>query len=370
MPIKLISVVGARPNFMKIAPIAAAIDQTGGFTNLLVHTGQHYDEKLSRIFFDELGIPKPDVNLGIGSGTREEQIEKIMNAFEPLVLSENPDAILVVGDVNSTIACARVAKTHGVKVIHVEAGLRSFDKAMPEEHNRVATDKISDYLFVTEQSGMDNLAQEQVPGRRFLVGNVMIDNLVRSLPKVSKSTIRESLGLQEQQYLVATFHRPSNVDKREDLDKLIDTLEQLCQRTTVVLPLHPRTRQSMASHGLTKRMDGVSGLVTVDPLGYLDFLRLVTGALGVVTDSGGIQEETTYLGIPCLTMRENTERPITIDVGTNVLIGADRQRLLSELDQVIAGTFKSGAQPPLWDGLAAPRIVEILRNELGAEKLT
>jgi len=365
----VLNVVGARPNFMKIAPLMHAMRRQSAIEPLLVHTGQHYDANLSRVFFDELDIPRPDINLGVGSGDRARQIDEIMRLFEPVLVRERPDLVLVVGDVNSTIACARVAKRHRVKVAHVEAGLRSFDDAMPEEHNRRETDEIADFLFVTEESGMVNLDKEAVPGRRFLVGNVMIDTLVGNLQKARTSSILGDLGLEPTKYLVATFHRPSNVDARETLENLVETIEQLCARAPLVLPLHPRTRHSLGVHGLAVALDAIPALNLVDPLGYLDFLRLLTDARAVVTDSGGIQEETTYLGVPCLTMRENTERPVTMALGSNVLVGSDRTRLLDELDKVMSGSHRESRIPPLWDGAAAPRIVEILRRELDAASI-
>ncbi|MCC7413848.1 MAG: UDP-N-acetylglucosamine 2-epimerase (non-hydrolyzing) [Gammaproteobacteria bacterium] len=362
---KIINIVGARPNFMKIAPLIAEMRRHDDLGQVLVHTGQHYDDKLSDVFFEQLGIPRPDINLGVGSGPREQQIEKIAQAFEPVLVREQPTAVLVVGDVNSTIACARVARRHGVAVVHVEAGLRSFDPSMPEEHNRCETDGISDYLFVTEASGMDNLAREGVPGKRYLVGNVMIDTLVRNLDQARASTILSTLGIQPGRFMAATFHRPSNVDSEQALTRLVDTLAALCERAPLVLPLHPRTRHSAAGWGLLERLQRIDGLKLTDPLGYHDFICVVMNALAVVTDSGGIQEESTYLGVPCLTLRENTERPVTITVGTNTLLGSDRTALLAHVDEIVAGRYKRGAIPPLWDGHAAERIVAILREELG-----
>ena len=363
--LRIINVVGARPNFMKIAPLVTEMDRHADIESLLVHTGQHYDDNLSRVFFDELGIPRADLNLGVGSGAREAQIEQIRAAFEPVVSEHRPDAVLVVGDVNSTIACASVARQHRISVVHVEAGLRSFDSDMPEEHNRRETDQISDYLFVTELAGMQNLDAEGVNGKRFFVGNVMIDTLVGNLERARESDILERLGLGPRGYFASTFHRPSNVDSAEDLGGLIDLIERVCTRSPLVLPLHPRTRQSLLNHGELNRLQEVPGLVLTEPLGYLDFLRLVQNARGVITDSGGIQEETTYLGIPCLTMRANTERPVTIDLGTNVLIGTDREKLLHHVDEIMLGRFKTGEIPPQWDGHAAPRIVRVLQEELG-----
>jgi UDP-N-acetylglucosamine 2-epimerase (non-hydrolysing) len=362
--LSILNIVGARPNFMKIAPLMRAMAQAPGVHGTLVHTGQHYDATLSQVFFDELGIPRPDVDLGIGSAPRLDQIERIERAFEPLLLERCPDVVLVVGDVNSTIACAAVARRHGVKVAHVEAGLRSFDDAMPEELNRRETDEISDLLFVTEPSGLRNLENERVPGRAFLVGNVMIDTLVAHVERAKEARSAERLGVAGKDYLVATFHRPSNVDAVESLSRLVEALRAMSGRLPVVLPLHPRTRASLERHTLSAEIAAISGLTLTDPLGYLDFIGLVAGARGVVTDSGGIQEETTYLGIPCVTMRENTERPVTIEVGTNVLVGSDFELLVENVDAIAAGSFKRGAVPEFWDGHAAPRIVEILHREL------
>ncbi|MGH6636435.1 MAG: non-hydrolyzing UDP-N-acetylglucosamine 2-epimerase [Gammaproteobacteria bacterium] len=358
------NIVGARPNFMKVAPLIREMQRCPDLSPLLVHTGQHYDDKLSRIFFSELGIPEPDINLGVGSGSREEQIKKIQYAFEPVLAKEMPHLVVVVGDVNSTIACASVAKRHGVKVAHVEAGLRSFDLGMPEEHNRRETDQISDFLFVTEQSGLENLRKEKIRGACFLVGNVMIDTLVHNLEGALRSSILETLSLSPKSYIAATFHRPSNVDRREDLQRLIDVLINITKKAPLVFPIHPRTRRSLQDSGLFQALTKAEQLILTEPLGYLDFLKLVSGSLAVVTDSGGIQEETTFLGVPCLTMRENTERPVTIALGTNVLVGAEPARLMDELDKILAGKNKKGEKPPLWDGRAASRIVQIVREQL------
>lgn len=353
---KVINIVGARPNFMKIAPLVRAFAKHHSIVQRLVHTGQHYDPLLSDVFFRELGIPAPDVSLNVGSLPKDEQIAKISECFAPIVMAEKPDIVLVVGDVNSTIACAQTAKQFGVKVAHVEAGLRSFDLRMPEEHNRIATDIISDFLYVTEQSGMDNLAKEGVSGQAVLVGNCMIDTLIHDLPRAKASKKREELGLSAKGYIVATFHRPSNVDTPEALLALTETVEALCSQAPLVLPLHLRTKHALEKFGLSQRFFSIPKLIVTEPLGYIDFIGLVAASLAVVTDSGGIQEETTYLGVPCLTMRENTERPVTVMVGTNVLLGSDRVRLMQELDKIKVGSFKSGEIPPLWDGLAAERI--------------
>ena len=365
-PIKIINIVGARPNFMKIAPLVHEMGRHREIESLLVHTGQHYDDNLSRIFFDDLRIPRPALDLGIGSGSREEQIRRIQAVFDPVVRRERPDLVLVVGDVNSTIACAEVARRHRARVAHVEAGLRSFDLSMPEEHNRRETDRISDYLFVTEASGLRNIEQEGVPGKAFMVGNVMIDALIANLDRARESRILDTLGLEKGAYMVATFHRPSNVDRASDLRQLLETLAAVCRRGTLVLPLHPRTRHSLESHRLSADIHAIENLRLTEPLGYVDFLRLLTTAKAVITDSGGIQEETTWLGIPCLTMRDSTERPVTITIGTNVLVGSDFGALLRALDKITRGEAKTGEVPPLWDGRAAARIVAILLRELGA----
>ena len=362
--IRSVNIVGPRPNFMKIAPLMKEMQAHPMIAPRLVHTGQHYDENLSDIFFEELGIPRPDLNLEVGSGSREEQIEAIKAAFRPVLKSESADAVLVVGDVNSTIACASIAREQGLPVVHVEAGLRSFDMSMPEEINRLETDAISDYLFVTEESGMRNLSNEGAPGKAFLAGNVMIDTLLENLERARNTGKVAQLGLSPGHYMVATFHRPSNVDTRDSLERVLELLEAVAARSPLVLPVHPRTRASAERHGLSARLHGIAGLHTVEPLGYLDFIGLVVSSRGVVTDSGGIQEETTALGIPCLTMRANTERPVTVDIGSNLLIGDDHERLLAEVDNIVAGRYKQGRVPPLWDGQSARRIVDVLVREL------
>jgi UDP-N-acetylglucosamine 2-epimerase (non-hydrolysing) len=360
----VLNVAGARPNFMKVAPLMRCLARRPDVRQILVHTGQHYDDNLSAVFFEELGIAAPDINLGIGSGERDEQIARISEAFRPVLHRVRPDVVLVVGDVNSTIACARVAREHGVKVGHVEAGLRSFDLGMPEEHNRRETDEIADFLFVTEPSGMENLEHEGVGGKAFLVGNVMIDTLVAHLRKAEQSDALERFRLAPGKYLVATFHRPSNVDRRDRLLTLLDAISGLCRRAPLVLPLHPRTRGALSEHGLVEQLESCEGLILCAPLGYLDFLKLVSRAAAVITDSGGIQEETTYLRIPCITMRGNTERPITTSVGSNVLVGNDIERLFRELDAVLRDPEREYGIPELWDGHAAERIVELLLSEL------
>jgi UDP-N-acetylglucosamine 2-epimerase (non-hydrolysing) len=354
---RVFNICGARPNFMKIAPLVHAMQRSSKLRSTIVHTGQHYSPTLSDVFFEELKIPRPEISLEVGSLPRTEQIALIEERFTPIVEREAPNLILVVGDVNSTVACARVARRFGVPVAHVEAGLRSFDLDMPEEHNRIETDGLSDILFVTEESGMANLRNERVPGKAILVGNVMIDTLIANLGRARSSDIRARLGLEGGKYAVATFHRPSNVDSKDSASKVVDALRLVAGFFPVVLPIHPRTKESFDRFGFLDVLAAVPGLHLVEPMGYFDFIGLVEPCRVVVTDSGGIQEETTYLNVPCLTMRENSERPSTISVGTNLLIGSDLERLRSELENISAGKFKQGSVPPFWDGRAAERIV-------------
>lgn len=363
---KIVNVVGARPNFMKIAPLMAAYGKHPGIEPLLVHTGQHYDAAMSELFFRQLGIPEPDINLEVGSASHASQTAEIMKAFEPVMLEHRPDVVLVVGDVNSTIACGLVAVKLGARLVHVEAGLRSRDRAMPEEINRVLTDTISDLLFCTEQSGVDNLLAEGVPQDRvFLVGNVMIDTLLKNRAQAEQSTILDQLGLASRAYAPLTLHRPSNVDDPETFGRILDALEVIQRDLPVIFPVHPRTRAVLKQSPLGSRVEGMSGLRLIDPLGFLDFLKLMSEARLVLTDSGGIQEETTILGVPCLTLRENTERPITIEIGSNRLVGTDTRAILDAYHAVTSGQQSTGQQPPLWDGKAAERIVEIILRELG-----
>jgi len=356
----ILNVVGARPNFMKIAPVVEAM-RGAGLAQILVHTGQHYDEKMSELFFQQLGIPRPDLNLDVGSGSQAQQTAEVMRRFEPVVLEKRPEMVVVVGDVNSTLACALVAAKLGVPVAHIEAGLRSFDRTMPEEINRVLTDAIADDLFVSEPSGLANLKREGVPGEKVhFVGNVMIDTLLRHRAAAEQSDIRTRLGLESgQTYALVTLHRPSNVDSPDTLRGLLNALETLARDLPVVFPIHPRTRKNALDAGLGARLDR---LLTTEPLGYLDFLHLMSHASLVVTDSGGVQEETTVLGVPCLTVRENTERPATIECGTNRLVGSDPEAMLRAAREVLAGWRPSGRLPELWDGQAAARIVDILKR--------
>ena len=350
---------------MKIAPLMAEYRRRDSVHAVLVHTGQHYDEKMSRLFFSELGIPLPDVNLEVGSGSHATQTAEIMRRFEPVVLEAKPDAVVVVGDVNSTIACGLVATKLGVKLAHVEAGLRSFDRSMPEEINRVLTDSISDFLFCTEQSGVENLLNEGIPKERIhFVGNVMIDTLWNNRAKAQQSSILDHLALHGGPYALLTLHRPANVDDPQTLGSILGAVEVILQDMPVVFPVHPRTRGHLKSGTMQPRVDQMRGLRLTEPLGYLDFMRLMSSATVVLTDSGGIQEETTILKVPCLTLRENTERPVTVACGSNQLVGRDPQRILAAYREAIHPNGRLFQTPPLWDGQAAQRIVDVLMHRL------
>src|SRR6476619_3379124 len=328
--LKVINVVGARPNFMKVAPIVAAMKRRPeAFQPLVVHTGQHYDSAMSDSFFQDLDLPQPDTHLGVGSGSHAVPTATVMERFEPVVLREKPDWVLVVGDVNSTLACALVCVKLGVKVAHVEAGLRSRDRSMPEEINRLLTDQIADLLLTPSRDGDANLLAEGVGSSRIrFVGNVMIDSLRTQLERARSSTILPTLNLEAESYAVLTLHRPSNVDEQNAFGRILDALEQIAVRLPIVFPIHPRTRKMIDELGLAGRTAGISNLRLIDPIGYLDFLRLMSCARLVLTDSGGIQEETTVLGIPCITLRENTERPITVEMGTNTIAGTDTTKIV------------------------------------------
>lgn len=362
-------VAGARPNFMKVAPIVHALNarkevaRAAGLSLRvsIVHTGQHYDPNMSDVFFRDLGIPAPDRHLEVGSGSHAEQTAKIMVAFEKVLLEDRPDLVIVVGDVNSTVACSLTAKKLGVRVAHVEAGLRSFDMTMPEEINRKLTDAISDLLFVTEESGMRNLRAEGVPEERIhLVGNVMIDTLLRNLARVSSREFAPSEPVRAfcgtwRRYAVLTLHRPSNVDRKETMAPVWGAISEIARDVPVLFPVHPRTRGKIAAFGLNG-----TGVTMIDPVGYLDMLYSVKGAALVLTDSGGLQEETTALGVPCVTIRNNTERPATVEIGTNYLVGTRPEAILEAVRKILCGRGKKGSVPPLWDGKAAERISEIL----------
>jgi len=360
--IKIICVCGARPNFMKIAPIMRAFEANGGFESLLVHTGQHYDENMSRLFFEELEIPKPDINLEVGSASHTVQTAEIMKRFEPVVLDFKPDYVLVVGDVNSTIACGLVAVKLGVKLIHVEAGLRSFDRNMPEEINRLLTDSISDLLFVTEQSGIDNLRNEGIASDKVhFVGNVMIDTLMANKKKAEKSDVLKRLNLTAKEYAVITLHRPSNVDDPDKFEQIITAFEDIEKEMKLVFPIHPRTHNNHKGTELGNRLEAIENLILLEPVGYLDFLCLMSNSALVMTDSGGIQEETTILGVPCMTLRENTERPVTITEGTNRLVHITTEDILKNYQQIRNSDKNSVCRiPKFWDGQAAKRIARII----------
>ncbi len=363
--VTFLSVVGARPNFMKVAPLhRELLRHADRVRHVILHTGQHYDAKMSDVFFNDLELPAPDIHLGIGSGSHAEQTGRVMMEFEKAVLEVKPDLVIVVGDVNSTLACSVTCAKLGIPVAHVEAGLRSFDRTMPEEINRMVTDVLADQLFVTEPAGMANLAHEGIDaGRVHLVGDVMIDSLAHYRGRAASSGILNELGVQARDYTLVTLHRPSNVDVRENLEKILDIFEQIHATTTIIFPIHPRTRRRIDESGLTARFDALTRLHICDPIGYLDFLCLMDNARLILTDSGGIQEETTYLQVPCLTLRENTERPVTIDVGTNQLLGLDVPLVVRKAMEVFDGHPKQGRIPDLWDGHAAERIISILLSK-------
>ena len=362
--IRLVAVAGARPNFMKIAPLLRELAERGRFDVFLVHTGQHYDAVMSDGFFEDLGIPAPDQNLGVGSGSHAQMTAAVLEKMEPVLIEQRPDALIVVGDVNSTLAASLAASKLGVPIAHVEAGLRSFDRAMPEEINRILTDAISDWLFVTEPAGEENLAREGVdPARIHRVGNVMIDTLLRHLARAREMDTLERLGLVPGQYVALTLHRPSNVDDPTHLRRLFDVFEEIHRELPVIFPVHPRTRSV-----IEKQLgEPAPAIRLTDPLGYLDFLRLMADASFVLTDSGGVQEETTVLGVPCLTMRENTERPITVTAGTNRLVGRDPGAIREAARKLMDGDRPNGEIPEGWDGGAAGRIVDVLERDLGGD---
>jgi UDP-N-acetylglucosamine 2-epimerase (non-hydrolysing) len=377
--LRIMSVVGARPNFMKIAPLYAELCKVPSVEHLLVHSGQHYSEQMSGSFFRDLQMPEPQVNLEVGSGSHASQTAEVMKRFEPVVLDWRPELVVVVGDVNSTLAAALVASKLGVKLAHIEAGLRSFDMTMPEEINRKLTDAVSDFLFVTEESGVRNLESEGAPKDRiFLVGNAMIDTLLRFRSTAAQSAILKELGLRggsngNRPYAVLTLHRPANVDDPVILRQLLECLGEVSKSLPILFPIHPRSKERVQSFGLgaclreDSTQPATSGIVPIPPLSYLDFLCLMDHARLVLTDSGGIQEETTVLGVPCLTLRENTERPVTVEHGTNQIVGRDSKRIVSAAREILQGGSKAAACPPLWDGHAAERIVRILLQQLRPE---
>lgn len=358
MPKKLLCIVGTRPNFVKSAPLMRELKKHEDcFETKLVHTGQHYDQNLSEWLFNDLRMAPPDISLGVGSGSHTQQTAKIMLGLEESIAAEKADLVVVFGDVNSTLAAAVVTAKMGVKLAHVESGLRSFDRTMPEEINRVVTDHLSEMLFVTEESGLRNLEREGIsPDKVFFTGNIMIDSLQATLDIVNKSEVLQRLKLKPREYALMTLHRPSNVDDEETLRQVLHTVGQVARQIPVVFPCHPRTKHNIARFGIENELKD-SSLIVTEPLGYVDFCRLTYESRFVLTDSGGIQEETTFLQIPCITMRENTERPITVTVGTNVMTGNDSKLILATVNDILAGNPKQGKIPELWDGHAAERIV-------------
>ena len=370
--LKVINVVGARPNFMKVAPIVEAMKRREDqFTPLIVHTGQHYDAQMSDAFFSDLGLPEPDIYLGVGSGTHAEQTAAVMQRFEPVVAAERPDWVLVVGDVNSSLACALVCAKMCVRVAHVEAGLRSRDRTMPEEINRLLTDQVADLLLTPSRDADANLRAEGIPEERIrFVGNVMIDSLFGQLKRAETSNVRQDLRVADRDYAVLTLHRPSNVDDPATFSRILDALERIGERLPIIFPAHPRTSTRLEEFGLMARIKRANGLRLIEPLGYLDFLRLYSGARLVLTDSGGIQEETTVLGIPCLTLRENTERPITVEMGTNTIVGTDTEKITRNAFAALDAppSDKPARIPPLWDGRTADRILDALLEGTRDEK--
>ena len=348
---------------MKVAPIHRAFHNYRDKVNHLVcHTGQHYDEKMSKIFFEDLGMPHPDFYLGVGSGSHAEQTAKVMIEFEKILLGEKPELIIVVGDVNSTIACSLVATKLNIKTAHVEAGLRSFDRKMPEEINRILTDSISDFLFVSEESGLKNLKKEGIADSKvFFVGNVMIDSLIHHLTKSESSDVMKEYNLEPSKFILVTLHRPSNVDSEDFAKELLQLFNALSEKRKIIFPIHPRTKKNFLNFGFKPENDKI---LLTDPIGYIDFLSLTKNAELIITDSGGIQEESTYLGVQCITVRNNTERPVTVNVGTNHLAGRDLKKVEEVALNILSGNKKKGKIPELWDGKTAERIAEILVKKI------
>jgi len=364
--LKTLNVVGARPNFMKVAPLMREyMKHPDRISPLLVHTGQHYDEGMSSVFFSELQIPEPDVFLGVGSGSHASQTAKVMELFEPVLLRHRPDLLVVVGDVNSTLAASIVAAKIGVPIAHVEAGLRSRDRTMPEEINRLVTDSLGDFLLTTSRDANDNLRREGIPEKRIhFVGNTMIDTMLMMKPFLKSSTVKKTLRLDGNAFAYMTLHRPSNVDNKTVLTGICEAVLRLQANIRIVWPLHPRTKKMLVAFDLLNPLQHETNIILCEPLSYLDSLSLMSDAKFVMTDSGGIQEETTVLGVPCLTLRENTERPITITEGTNELVGTDKDLLVKRGTSLIAGETRIGRIPELWDGRSSERIVSLLLNTL------
>lgn len=354
-------IAGARPNFVKIAPLIYQLTAEK-IEFRLIHTGQHYDYNMSKVFFDDLGIPEPDIYLNVGSASHAVQTAKIMIEFEKVLLKETPSLVIVVGDVNSTVACALTATKLGIKVAHVEAGLRSFDRTMPEEINRILTDQISDYLFVTEKSGIDNLQKEGIDSKKIhFVGNIMIDTLKMNLEKAQKLNYHEKLNLTKNSYALITIHRPSNVDSKEDFIRIIKIINYLSEKMQCIFPIHPRTKKNLKYFELSKELE-MENIQLIDPIGYLEFLSLMVNSKMILTDSGGIQEEASFLKIPILTARENTERPITLEKGTNTLIGSDFKKGKEYIDQILLDKYKKGQAIEKWEGKSSGRIIDIIKQ--------
>jgi len=354
---------GARPNFMKISPIIEELNNQNLHFKL-IHTGQHYDYNMSKIFFDDLGIQEPDYFLKVGSGSHAIQTAKIMMEFEKIILEQKPDLVIVVGDVNSTIACALVAKKLFIQVAHIEAGLRSFDEKMPEEINRILTDQLADFLFITEKSAKVNLIREGIkPERVFFVGNIMIDSLINNLVRAVDIEFYKNFNLEKKQFVLVTLHRPSNVDNKKELIRIVEILNYIGKSIKIIFPIHPRTKKNLIKFELLQNLENKNITIT-DPVGYHEFLNLMINSKFILTDSGGIQEEASYLKIPVLTMRKNTERPITIKKGTNYLVGNDIEKIKIHFNKILLNKHKKGSNIEKWDGKAAKRIVEIIKREL------
>jgi len=361
--VKIINVVGARPNFIKIAPVIAEMKKHLKLKPILVHTGQHYNKEMSKLFFDDLNLPSPDIYLGVGSASHAEQTAKVMVKFEKVLLEEKPDLVVVVGDVNSTIACALTAVKLSVPVAHIEAGLRSFDKTMPEEINRILTDSISTYLFTTCRDANDNLLREGISKKKIhFVGNVMIDTLLKHIDKALQSNILDKLNLIPKRYAVLTLHRPSNVDNKKVFIEMLNAIEEIQKKIKFVFPIHPRTMKKIVEFKLENRIKRMKNFKIIEAMGYLDFLKLMSDSKLVLTDSGGIQEETTILKISCITLRDTTERPITVTKGTNIIVGSNKEKIIKESLKIIRGKGKQGNIPELWDGKAAERIVRCIEK--------
>jgi len=365
---RIFLVAGARPNFMKIAPLYEVMKNSARLQPVIVHTGQHYDKNMSQVFFRELGLPKPHIYLGVGSGSHAVQTAKIMVEFEKVCLKKKPAMVLVVGDVNSTLACSVVSSKLLIPIAHIEAGLRSFDRAMPEEINRIVTDSLSDYLFTTCRDANRNLEKEGVKRNKiFFAGNVMIDSLGRFIKEAEKRKTFRKFSLKDGEYALLTLHRPSNVDDKATLEKILKTMAKISMKTKIIFPAHPRTKKQIEKYKLKKYLR-VGNIEVIEPVGYLDALNLMKHSRFVLTDSGGMQEETTVLGVPCITMRENTERPITVTQGTSTLVGNNPAKITRAVNQILNGKYKKGRVPELWDGKSARRIAKILSIHLSKRR--